>query len=61
MGTNRDITRLPGHVVFVLNPVIPFLILIGNLRPDIYKGASSTGYGLFCVSFIPLESQIGDP
>jgi len=25
MGTNRDITRLPGHVVFVLKVAVPGL------------------------------------
>jgi hypothetical protein len=33
MGTNRDITRLPGHVVFVLEVNVP--------APDSYRQLST--------------------
>ena len=52
-----EVQQFSLDVSNVLNPVIPFLILVGNLRPNICKGASSTGYGLFSVSFNPLDGS----
>jgi len=46
----QDTGRCLRLVLKVLKLVIPFLILVGYIRPDTCKGAASIGYGLFCVS-----------